>query len=149
MELDPVALGLGNLPARQAAAFAGAVCLGAAVALAYDLLRLFRLLWKGRVWGGVVDAAYWVAVTVSVLGYTIELTGGEVEIYVAVAMLLGGWLYFWLLSPVVRRGEGVLLAICRKVGWILALPWRTIKNVLKKFWKFAKKHFPFGKDGLQ
>ena len=141
--MGQIALGLGNLPSQQAAAFGGAVCMGAGVALCYDLLRLFRLLWKGKVWGSLLDIAYWAAVTLSVLGYTVELTGGEVELYVAAAMLLGGWLYFRLLSPLVRRWEGAVAAICGKIWWVFTIPWRTLKNALKKFWKIAKKHFPF------
>ena len=131
--MELIALGLGNLPSRQAAAFAGAVCMGAGVALAYDFLRLFRLLWKGKVWGSVLDVAYWLMVTASVLGYTLELTGGEVEVYVAVAMLLGGWLYFCLLSPLVRRWEGLIAAVCGKIWRLVTLPWRALKGLLKKF----------------
>lgn len=141
--MELIALGLGNLPSRQAAAFAGAVCMGAGAALAYDLLRLLRMLWKGKVWGSVIDAVYWLMVTASLLGYTLELTGGEVEIYVAAAMLLGVWLYFRLLSPLVRRCEGMIAAICGKIWWIMTLPWRTAKKLLKKFWKIVKKHFHF------
>ena len=142
--MELIALGLGNLPSRQAAAFAGAVCMGAGVALAYDFLRLFRLLWKGKVWGSVLDVAYWLMVTASVLGYTLELTGGEVEVYVAVAMLLGGWLYFCLLSPLVRRWEGLIAAVWENMAaFYPALA--GAQGALKKILGNCEKTLPFSR----
>lgn len=133
------ALGLGNDPAVQAVVFAGAAALGFGVGGFYDLLRLFRLGRGSRLWAAVWDILFWCAVCVCILVYTVWATGGEVEVYVLMAILLGCVVYFLALSPLVRKIEGFLAWLGAKIWAFCTLPFRLAGRGAKKFWFFSQK----------
>ena len=84
--------------AGQAAAFTGAIALGLGVGLLYDLLRLLRCRLRLPLLGPVLDLMFWAAVTLALFLYVIAATGGEVRLYVLLAVFGGAVAYFLGLS---------------------------------------------------
>ena len=89
-------------PEAQAAALGGALVLGFALGLFYDLLRPFRVkrcpLWKEL----LLDIFFWLVATLAVLCYAPLVENGVIRLYLLLGHLLGFFFYFKLLSPPVR-----------------------------------------------
>ena len=83
---------------EQALFLLGALGLGAAVGLVYDLLRILRVRLPVPFVGGVLDLLFWVMVTVALFVYTTVAGRGEVRIYLLAGVAIGGALYFRALS---------------------------------------------------
>ena len=129
---------------QQAAAVVQAVCLGLLVGLIYDLMRIMRVRLKIPFLGSFLDFLFWVSVTMVLFLWSQVAWGGEIRLYGAAFLFLGGVLYFWGLSIWVLK-VGYLGADFLTLIWrILTLPWMCIKTTGKKMKKIAKKTFHFG-----
>jgi spore cortex biosynthesis protein YabQ len=129
--------------AEQAAALTGAVALGIGVGALYDLLRLLRRRLRLRLLGSVLDLLFWAAVTAALFLYAIAATGGQVRLYVLLALFGGAVVYFLTLSPwVLSLGE--LLADGLAAGArLICLPARALGRGVKKFEKNLKNVFHY------
>lgn len=140
---------------EQLWAFGGALCVGAAFGLLYDLLRLLRTGPAASPLGEwLADLLFWLVVTGTVLYCASALEDGKVRIYMAAANFLGAAAYFLLLSPWVRK---VLGAVVRFLALVLGILFRPVVlfvriltdalrlfcNLMKFFWKNIKTIFPF------
>ena len=129
---------------QQAAAVVQAVCLGLLVGLIYDLMRIMRVRLKIPFLSSVLDFLFWVSVTMVLFLWSQVAWGGEIRLYGAAFLFLGGVLYFWGLSIWVLK-VGYLGADFLTLIWrILTLPWMCIKTTGKKMKKIAKKTFHSG-----
>ena len=126
----------------QALTFLGALGLGAGLGLVYDLFRLLRRRVRLPLLGPVLDLLFWVVVTAGLFLYAISAGGGELRIYMALALFLGAAAYFLLLSRPVRF-------FSERMADAAALLWRLAVSPLvllgrqgKKIEKTAKKLLP-------
>ena len=129
---------------QQAGAVVQAVCLGLMAGIVYDLMRIMRVRLKLPFLGSVLDFVFWVSVTGALFVWSQQAWGGEIRLYGAAFLLLGGVLYFSGLSPWVLKigylGADFLTAIWK----ILTYPVCCLKSMGKKMKKIAKKTFHSG-----
>ena len=86
--------------ADQARALLGAIGLGTAAGLLYDLFRVLRVRIPLRWLGPVLDLLFWLCCTITFFLWSVDSAGGLVRVYTAIAALTGAWGYFALLSTV-------------------------------------------------
>jgi spore cortex biosynthesis protein YabQ len=129
--------------AGQAAALTGAVALGLGVGALYDLLRLLRRHMRGRVLGHALDLLFWAAVTGVLFLYAIAATGGQVRIYVLLAVFGGAVLYFLTLSPWVLSLGELLVDGLAAAARLICLPGRVLWLGVKKIKKNLKNVFHY------
>ena len=84
-------------PLLQAQTFLLCLAFGGALGLLYDLLRLLRLLFRPL--RGLLDLLFWLSVCLILFFTATFLENGQVRLYTAAALTLGGAWYFLLLSP--------------------------------------------------
>ena len=65
----------------QALAFLGALALGAALGLLYDIFRVLRVRLPWKLLGAVLDLLFWLAVTAALFVYSVAAGDGEVRVY--------------------------------------------------------------------
>ena len=108
-------------------------CLGAALALLYDLFSALRirLRWKKRA-TFAADSLFWLIALVSFLLFFLRCTDGRLRAYLALGMAAGAVVYRHTLSPGVLWVADRLL---RGLGWLAG---RTVRGLL---WAFS---FPRG-----
>ena len=128
------------------------LAMGLGVGLLYDLLRQVRLALPWRWAGGALDLLFWAGAWSCLFFCGIVLGGGRVRLYIALCLMLGAAVYFWLASPWVRRSLAagwrllVRLAggVLRPVRWVihaltapLAKYFRQRREKWKKFFSFS------------
>ncbi len=130
----------------QALTFLGALGLGAGLGLVYDLFRLLRRRVRLPLLGPALDLLFWVLVTAGLFLYAISAGGGELRIYMAVALFLGAVAYFLLLSRPVRF-------LTERAADGAAVLWRLAVSPLvffgrrsKKIEKAAKNYFHYRRE---
>ena len=116
----------------QAAAFGGAVVLGAAAGLLYDGMRVIRHRLGLRWLGHVLDALFWLVVTVGLFAYALAAGDGRVRIFYLAAAALGCGVYFLTLGRLV-------LAALNKVADAVAFLWRLLCFPIKRILGLWKK----------
>lgn len=84
--------------AAQVLFFTGALGLGVAVGVLYDIFRILRVRLRLPLLGGILDLLFWLVVTAALFLYTVTAGSGEVRGYLVLAVLGGAAAYFWLLS---------------------------------------------------
>ena len=109
--------------ADQARALLGAIGLGTAAGLLYDLFRVLRVRIPLRWLGPVLDLLFWLCCTITFFLWSVDSAGGLVRVYTAIAALTGAWGY------------------CSR--WRHSADWRKI------FLKFAKTTSIIERNGLQ
>lgn len=83
---------------------------GAALGVAYDLLRVTRRMYQpGRWTEPAVDLVFWVVASATISSGLFFANWAELRFYVLVGILLGVGLYLWLASPVVSLLMELLL----------------------------------------
>ena len=132
--------------ADQARALLGAIGLGAAAGLMYDLFRVLRVRIPLRWLGPVLDLVFWLCCTITFFLWSVDSVGGLVRIYTAIAALSGAWCYFALLSshllPICYR----LATIFTKDMGVILLPLTTIRRLGKNFSEICKNLFHSRKE---
>lgn len=125
---------MGNYVSQQLLVFLRSIALGACLGLAYDLLGALRRL-GGRLWGGLLDAAFCLS-GMAAVGLFVLAGDGELRIFIALG-ILGGAVLFWCLpGPVLRPVWAFWVELA-------LLPARLAGNILKKGCRGAKKVFSF------
>ena len=131
----------------QLAAFLGAVCLGMALGLVYDLLRALRL-WAGGRGISLLDGVYCLVAGVSLFYFTLRFGDGELRLYMLLCTAGGFALFFLLFSALLRPlwdfwrecAAAALAIVLSPAVWLL----RLLKKILvrqKKHFLFLKKWF--------
>ena len=132
--------------ADQARALLGAIGLGAAAGLMYDLFRVLRVRIPLRWLGPVLDLVFWLCCTITFFLWSVDSVGGLVRIYTAIAALSGAWCYFALLSshllPICYR----LATIFTKAMGVILLPLTTIRRLGKNISEICKNLFHSRKE---
>ena len=77
----------------QALTFLGAAGLGTALGLVYDLFRILRRRVRLPLLGSALDLLFWALVTAGLFLYAIAAGGGQLRIYMVLALFLGCLLY--------------------------------------------------------
>lgn len=116
----------------QAAAFGGAMALGMAAGLLYDLFRILRFRAARRVLSAGLDLLFWVAVTAALFSYALTAGNGQLRIFMILGLFLGAFLYFLLFS-------GLMLRLGYKTADLIALLFHFLMLPLLKSLKFLKK----------
>ena len=127
----------------QALSFLGALGLGGALGLLYDLFRLLRTRLGLRWLGGGLDLLYWLAVVVSLFVYCVAAGNGDVRIYLMLGTALGGGVYFLTLSAPVLFLGNKMWDLFFFLGTLCLRPFRYLKNLSKKNWRNGKKDFHY------
>lgn len=122
---------------QQLHALAGALVLGVLAGVWYDLLRGMRRRIGSLLWTAVLDLLFWLPATVGLFLWCIYAGEGKVQIFLCLAVVLGGWGYFRWLS---RFCFPALSAL----GGLLLLPCFSLRKLKNFFIKICKKHFSFG-----
>ena len=132
-----------NYVSEQLMIFCQSAVLGLVWGAAYDLLRTVRRQIPRRWLTHALDAAYAAAVLLMIFLFTLHRGEGELRLYMLLAMVLGGVLYFAALgaffAPVWRFWTEVL-------GAFMALLWKPVAFILlcgKNFQIYIKKLFYF------
>ena len=127
--------------AEQAASLAGAIVLGFAVGVFYDLLRLLRRRVRLPFVGGALDLLFWLVTVAALFLYATRATGGQMRIYVLLSVFGGAVVYFVTLSAWVL-GLGNLIADgAAFLGRLVRLPFRFLYFCAKKIEKNLKNLF--------
>ena len=127
--------------AEQVRLLCGAAALGAALGLAYDLLRAVRR----RIPALLIpcDLLFCAAVAAGVIGYALAAGDGELRLYLLLGTLLGGVFYFCLCSAPLRPLWDFWMDAAVSFGRLSVLPLRLGAKFLQKIARRAKKLFHF------
>lgn len=131
-------------PLDQAFCLLGAILVGLALGLFYDLIRPFRLR-SSPLMESVWDLLYWFVVTLVVFFSAPVLDRGYVRIFLLLANGLGAFAYFKLFSRPIRFLSTLLDRILSRLASVFLWPFRQIETLLTaqliRFSNFAKKTF--------
>ncbi len=117
--------------------FLRSIGLGMCLGLVYDLLGTLRGL-GGKVWGGLLDAAFCLTAAVSVIFFV--LAGeGELRLFVALGVLGGAILFWCLLGAILRPVWAFWLSLA-------LLPVQLVERFFKKCGRAGKKVFSFSRN---
>ena len=119
---------------EQARTFLGALGLGVALGLVYDLFRVLRLRLPLRILGGMLDLLYWPLTVCALFVYTVAVGDGVVRIYLMLGVALGNLLYFGLLSSVARYLGDKLADFFVVFGYFFIYPVQWVEKLWKNFW---------------
>lgn len=129
-------------PLHQAFCLLGAILVGLALGLLYDLIRPFRLRSSTLIeyaW----DLFYWFVVTLVVFFCAPLFGRGYVRIFLLLANGLGAFAYFKCLSRPIRFLSSLLDRFLSRLAWFLLWPFRKIETILTaqllKFFKIIEK----------
>ena len=135
--------------ADQARALLGAIGLGTAAGLLYDLFRVLRVRIPLRWLGPVLDLLFWLCCTITFFLWSVDSAGGLVRVYTAIAALTGAWGYFALPPPTCCPFITVSLPFLPKLWGSFCSCWRHSADWGKIFLKFAKTTSIIERNGLQ
>lgn len=138
---------MGNYVSEQLAVFLRAIALGAVLGLVYDLLGVLRKL-GGRLWGGVLDAAFCLTAAGSVFLFVMA-GDGEMRLFIALGVLGGAVLFWCLLGSLLRPVWGFWLDTALWPVGILKKFLKKVGQKLKKVFSFLKKRFTIGLNTLR
>lgn len=131
--------------AQQAASFAGAILLGFAVGVVYDLLRLFRVRLPIPFLGPVLDLLFWVVAVAALFLYATGATGGRMRIYVLLSVFGGAVVYFVTLSAWILSLGNLIADGAALLGRLMKMPFRFLYFCAKKIEKNLKNLFLYRK----
>lgn len=133
---------------QQARLFLFSLCVGGAMLLIYDLIRIFRRICSHTVWAmGTEDVLFWLGCAFCYFNLMYRENDGRVRGFFVVGAALGMLLYVFLLSRhVVRGGTIVVRSILRVIGkvfWFVTAPVRFFLRIFHRcftpLWKICKK----------
>lgn len=125
-----------------------AILLGGSLGVLYDLMRVIRRRTGLRWLEILLDLLFWCAAVVALFLFSHDAWDGQIRLYGALFCLLGGWAYFWGISPLVLPFLLRLTVLIGRVLGILTFPCRALGQVFKRFGKFAKTSFLSRKNGV-
>ncbi|MCX7780140.1 MAG: spore cortex biosynthesis protein YabQ [Negativicutes bacterium] len=107
----------------QATAFGLLMLTGALLGFIFDLYRVLQGIRRpSNVMTMAADVVYWIAATVIVGGALLYTNGGEMRLYVIIALLSGAGVYFRLLSRLAVRLTILLLRwVSLIMRWVKAV----------------------------
>ena len=129
----------------QALTFLGAAGLGTALGLVYDLFRILRRRVRLPLLGSALDLLFWALVTAGLFLYAIAAGGGQLRIYMVLALFLGAVVYFLALSRPALFLAGLVADGIAFLWKLCTFPLVLLEHVSKKIEKVAKKHFHYGR----
>lgn len=125
-------------PLDQAFCLLGAILVGLALGLVYDLIRPFRLR-ASTLMEYALDLLYWFLVTLVVFFCAPVLGRGYVRIFMLLAYGLGAFLYFKLFSRPIRFFSMLLDRFLTRLTSLFLWPFRQIETFLTASWiKFSE-----------
>ena len=127
--------------AQQASSLVGAILLGFAIGVLYDLLRLIRVRIHISLVGPVLDLLFWVAVVAALFVYATNATGGQMRIYVLLSVFGGAAVYFVTLSAWVLSLGNLIADGAAFLGRLVRLPFLLMYFWAKKIEKNLKNLF--------
>ncbi len=128
-------------PAEQALSLAYALLLGLGSGFLYDVLRQVRL-GRPALWTHATDALYWLIITLLVLVFSVVGSDGYIRFGLFFVQVLGAVLYFYALSPILRR-------LLHRLARVLACLWHLLCFPLRLFYALYKKISPICKKSLK
>ena len=133
-----------NYVAAQLQQLGAAAALGAAAGLVYDVLRSARLLdRRDRRLTHLLDGVFAALLGAGLLWLALVVGEGELRLYMVTGMLLGGVVWFCLLSPLLRPVWDFWVTALVKTGRLLWSPFALLGRLIKKCAAAVKKYFSF------
>ena len=129
---------MGISVAAQGRAVVQALALGAMSGVLYDLFRILRVRVHVRLLGSILDLLFWLCVTGVLFLWSLDAWGGRIRLYGAACLLIGGLLYFRLLSPVFLKLGYHAADLITLLLRLLILPITGVVFLLKKIKIFTK-----------
>lgn len=127
----------------QALDFLGALILGGALGVLYDLFRLVQIRLGLRALGAALDLSYWAVALAALFSYCLAAGNGDVRIYLMVGIALGGGLYFLTLSEIFRCLGNKLWEIFIFLGNLCLKPLILSRDLSKMICENLKKDFHY------
>ena len=122
---------------QQIQVFFGAILLGAAFGVVYDIFRIIRLVvLKSSVAVFVEDILFWIIVTITTFFFTILFNNGELRLSLIISETVGFLIYYLTLGRVVFK---CFSAVFKAISEIIAKTYKKIRKIFKKRCKIAKK----------
>ena len=126
---------------QQARAMCQGLLLGGGLGVLYDLLRVVRVRGRLRWLRGAADLLFWLAAVWALFRWSLAAWGGQVRLYGAALCLMGGGLYFRLLSPGVLWLGYRLADLIGAILGIFTWPGKQCWQIFKKIGKLRKNLF--------
>lgn len=96
------------------------LCGGGLLGLLYDVCRVFAKEFRfARFQTLIVDLCYWLAAAVIVFKLLYTGNHGDLRIYVFIGLLVGGWLYFVLLSRIAAKVTRAAIQFGKKLYYFI------------------------------
>ena len=127
--------------AQQGAALCQALLLGLALGMTYDLFRILRVRIKVPLLGPLLDLLFWVVATLALFLWSQKAWDGQIRLYGAVFCLVGGGVYFWVLSRFFLWVGYRLADLATVFLEILTFPVGLLRVIFKKFRELMKNAF--------
>ena len=86
---------------EQARGLCQGLLLGAVLGGIYDAMRIVRCRLPVRVLEWLLDLLFWILSTAALFVWSQSAWNGQIRLYGAAFCLVGGWLYFQFLSPLI------------------------------------------------
>lgn len=95
--------------------FGSSILLGAGLLAVYDVIRILRRIFPhGVIWVSIEDFAYWAAASIFFFLRLCKINNGIVRVYILLAMALGAFVYYSLLSRHLMRWLTKIVMIAKK-----------------------------------
>lgn len=132
-------------PENQGLLFLSIVLVGASIGFFYDIFRILRkVVPHGYIAVQIEDILFWLVTTVATFYFILTRNFGEVRPFVLIAVACGMIIYFYTLSPIIRKVTVVVInfvvKVVRAVFGVITAPLRFIYKLVAPFIKiFLKK----------
>lgn len=99
----------------ELALFGSSLLLGAGLLAVYDVIRILRRIFiHGVIWVSIEDFEYWAAAAIFFFLRLCKVNNGIVRVYILLAMALGAFVYYSLLSRHLMRWLTKIVMIAKK-----------------------------------
>ncbi len=131
---------------QEADFFAVSLLSGCALVFLYDVLRVFRrLVPRGMIAVAIEDILYWMVCALLVFAMLYRKNDGLIRGFAIGAVAAGMLFYNHFISP---RSIRLVVYLVQKLLWLIGLPLRLLKKLLKRPAAFCKKRtLRLGKKG--
>lgn len=128
--------------------FTAAILCGAALALCYDFIRIFRRIVKhGAIIMAIEDIIFWIAAAFIMFGVVLFTNNGDVRWYAVAGMFMGMLIYIftlsraivWVFAKILKKVNNIFVFILKKMYNIVKIVYiKTLGRLIKKL-KAGKK----------